>query len=73
MLGKGGIMYSDSFAPNLAYEVAEKIGVNVSATHALLLPVVDLTSEVTDVETLSTARTIEGTLASDTTKAKCVS
>lgn len=60
-------------APDIAVEVKDCIGVDVLATHALLFPVVDLTSEVTEVETLSTARTIEGTLASDTAKAKKVS
>lgn len=39
-------------------------------THALLLPVVDVTSEVVYVGTKATAMTIEGTLASDTSCAK---
>lgn len=57
-------------APNIAKEVAEVIGVEVLATHALVLPRKDLTSEVVPGGTKSTARTIEGTLISDTSDVK---
>lgn len=49
------------------------IGVIVIATHALVFPRKDVTSEVTDVGTESTAITIEGTFIIDTTDAKAKS
>lgn len=45
----------------------------VLATHAFVFPRKDVTSEVTDVGTKSTAMTIEGTLISDSSDAKACS